>query len=79
MATSSPRRTDACLETGCLSSTLSLFGKIIHEPAPQGPGFPLHDPSVNATTVLLDMPSSRLSTTFLDSCSCALVLEVDEP
>ena len=46
MAISSPRRIDDLLETGCLRSILSSLGRNKHAPAPQGPGFPLHEPSV---------------------------------
>lgn len=52
MATSSPTRIDGDLDTGCLSSVL---GRRMPAPAPLGLGFPLHEPSINATAVVVDI------------------------
>ena len=53
MAISSPRRIDDLLETACLRSILSSLGRNKHAPALQGPGFPLHEPSVKPQTTSL--------------------------
>ena len=49
MATNSPSSMEACLATSCFSS-ICCWSKKRHAPAPHGPGFPLHDPSVKANT-----------------------------
>ena len=49
MATSSAKRIDPLAATGLVSSRpLGSSGKNITAPAPQGPGFSRHDPSVKA-------------------------------
>ena len=80
IATSSPRRIEASFDTGCFNSTASLFGRRTYEPAPQGPGLHLQEPSVNARilcTLMLFLV--KFSTTFPDSTSGALVLFLEDP
>ena len=50
-----------------------------HAPDPQGPGFPRHEPSVNATAVSASQFSIRLSMTSLDNFFYSAVVDFDEP
>ena len=52
---------------------------LMHEPAPQGPGFGRHAPSVNATTVVKSVSRTILAMSSLDSSFCRLVLVFDDP
>ena len=47
-------------------------------PAPHGPGFPRHDPSVNATAVVMSHLSSNPPITSQDSDSCSADLDLGQ-
>lgn len=80
IATSSPRRIEDNFETGCFSSMNSwLPGRSMQAPAPQGPGFSLHEPSVNAKALVGSLSSIVDSIIFRLSSSCKVVLFFDEP
>ena len=52
MAIISPSRIDPCLLTGCFRDTgVVSYGRYTQAPAPQGPGFGWHEPSVKAMSV----------------------------
>ena len=69
-ATSYPRRIDADFATGFFKCiTFPTRGKT-QDPAPQGPGFGLQEPSVKATTVLLSQLFSIDSIMRLVSGAC---------
>ena len=67
------------LETGCLRSILSSLGRNKHAPAPQGPGFPLHEPSVKPQTTSLSAERICSSMIVLASSSWALLLDLEDP
>ena len=80
IATNSPKSVDASLDTGFLSSTdSSCPGRKIQAPAPHGPGFCLHDPSVKINTVSTPLLSICSSIIFLLSSSWIFVLFLDDP
>ena len=55
---SSPSSIDPHELTGCLCIVGSVYpGIYMQAPAPQGPGFPKQEPSVNAITVFSSHPS----------------------
>ena len=79
MATNSPSNIEPLLLTGCLSMIESTGPGInMHAPAPQGPGFPRQEPSVNPTAVSVSHWSMSPSIISLDSFSCSAVLDFDE-
>ena len=58
IAISSPSSSDPDELTGCLCIVGSVYpGIYMQAPAPQGPGFPKQEPSVNAITVFSSHPS----------------------
>ena len=79
MAISSSRRIDYRLETGCLRSILSSLGRIKHAPAPQGPGFPLHKPSVKPQITSLSAERICYSMIIFALSSWALLLDLEDP
>ena len=79
MAINSPRRIDDLVDTGCLRSILSSFGRNKHAPAPHGPGFPLQEPSVNPYITSFSADRICPSMIFLASSSFNLFLDLDEP
>ena len=80
MATNSPSSIEPLLLTGCLNMIGSTDPGINrHTPAPQGPGFPRQEPSVNPTAVFVSYLSKSPSIISLDSFSCSAVLVFDEP
>ena len=80
MATNSPNKIDPRLLTGCFNRIGSvLSGMKTQAPAPHGPGFPRHDPSVNATAVVMSHLSSNPPITSRDSDSCSADLDLDDP
>ena len=80
MATNSPSNVEPLLLTGCLSMIGSTDPGINrHAPAPQGPGFPSQEPSVNPTAVSVSHLSISPSIIYLDSFCCSAVLVFDEP
>ena len=80
MATNSPRRIDPLQLTSCLRNVGSvLSGKNTQAPAPHGPGFPKHEPSVKATAVSRSHGSNSPSIISLDSISCSPDLDLDDP
>ena len=50
-----------------------------HAPAPQGPGFPLHEPSVKPHTTSLSAERICSSMIVLASSSWALLLYLEDP
>ena len=67
IAISSPSRIDPHEITGCLYIVGSVYpGIYMQAPAPQGPGFPKQELSVNAITFLLSHPSIIFSIISLD-------------
>ena len=69
IATSSPNKIEALLATGWCKSILSWLGKNRHAPAPQGPGLPRQEPSVNPLTLSVPASLTTFSITFLASSS----------
>ena len=79
MATSSLNNIDPCLLTGFFRHTgFSYPGKKIHDPAPQGPGLPKHEPSVKH--IVVSTPQLRISSVIicLDMIPCSVVLDLDD-
>ena len=80
MATYSPSSIDPLLLTRCLSIIGSTAkGTNRHALAPQGPGLPRHEPTVNPTAVFTSQLLIRSSIISLDNFSCCAFLDFDEP
>ena len=80
MATNSPSSIDPLLLTGCLSMIGSTVpGTNKRAPAPQGPGLPRHEPSVNPTAVSASQLPMRSSIISLDNFSYCTFLDFVDP
>ena len=80
MTINSPNRMDPYELTGYFRSIGSVCPRRwIHAPAPQGPGFPKQDPSVNAMAVFSLQFSMIVAIISLDRASCVLDLVLDDP
>ena len=80
MAIISPSRIDPCLLTGCFRDRgVVSYGRYTQAPAPQGPGFGWHEPSVKAMSVSGEQSSRIPPINERDSSCWVSVLLLEEP
>ena len=79
IATCSPKRIDPRLLTGFFNGTGSRWGGYNTAPAPHGPGFCWHDPSVKANGVSSGAYIIKYMTISFPSSVCSWVRDLEEP